>query len=651
MPRRNGGRAQKGWFWQGNGFSRGKALPGKGSKGLSSRTKLHPVDLLALLRRKRPAPTVAATVAPTTAKGLLRPESATALLARPRRQRLLEHIWQRVSVSRAQFGLLYRGPFERYAALVQDFPASEAHHHAYPGGMVDHALESVAYVLRLRQSHLLPVGAPPETQAAQAEAWTACCSYAALLHDVGKIAVDLQVELDNGDCWHPWHGALRQQYRFRYRKDRTYRLHGAAAGLLYADILGSRILDWLTDFPELWAQLLYVLAGQYEHAGILGELVVQADQASVAQQLGGNPEQIRSAPKQALQRKLLDALRYLTREALKLNQTQASDGWLTQDTLWLVSKTVCDKLRAHLLSQGVDGVPERNPALFNVMQEHGIVQTTPDDKAIWKATVTSENGWTQSFTFLKVSPALIWEPSERPAPFRGTIQMDANVDPIGDDSPSPSGRSASPSSSSSAPLSPSRPAPAATENDAIGSALSLLDGSLAVEVDATAVDNYEVSRRQERQIAANSKPVPDAADDDHGKVFVEWLRSAIQTRRLVINDARALVHAVDGTAFVVSPGIFQRYMQEHPEIAGTMKQEGVADWVWVQKRFEKLRLHRKQSNGLNIWTCEVNGPRKTRRLHGYLLLEGGTLFTEQPLDNPFLKLLGNRMASRDSEAA
>ena len=40
-----------------------------------------------------------------------------------------------------------------------------------------------------------------------------------------------------------------------------------------------------------------------------------------------------AAPKQALQRKLLNGLRYLLKEELKLNQPQASDGWLTQDSL------------------------------------------------------------------------------------------------------------------------------------------------------------------------------------------------------------------------------------------------------------------------------------------------------------------------------
>ena len=135
--------------------------------------------------------------------------------------------------------------------------------------------------MKLRQSHLLPIGAPPETQAAPAEAWTACAAYAALLHDIGKLAVDLHVEFADGERWHPWHGAPSRPYRFRYRRDRTYRLHGAATGLLYTNVLGTRILDRLTAFPELWASLLNVLAGQYEHAGMLGELVIQADKASV----------------------------------------------------------------------------------------------------------------------------------------------------------------------------------------------------------------------------------------------------------------------------------------------------------------------------------------------------------------------------------
>lgn len=115
-----------------------------------------------------------------------------------------------------------------------------------------------------------------------------------------------------------------------------------------------------------------------------------------------------------------------------------------------------------------------------------------------------------------------------------------------------------------------------------------------------------------------------------------WLKQGIASRRLIINDAKALVHTVGDTVYLVSPGVFQRYAQEHPQVSALAKQESQQDWQWVQKRFEKLGLHKKQSSGLNIWTCEVVGPRKSRRLHGYLLQEPNRLFAEVPPNNPYL---------------
>lgn len=638
------------------GEPRGKALSGKG-KGQQP-WQLSVSSMFSLFQRKKAAPAAPESVilpSQPLSKGWLLPESATSLLATPRRQKLLEHIWQRTSLSRKQFVTLYRAPLERYAELVQAFPASEAHHHAYPGGMLDHGLEIVAYALKLRQSYLLPAGTTPEEQAAQAEAWTAAVAYAALIHDIGKLVVDLHVEYEDGTIWHPWHGALARPYRFRYRADREYRLHNAATGVLYHQLLDRNILDWLSEYRELWSALLYVLAGQYEHAGVLGELVVQADRASVAQALGGDPARAMAAPKHALQRKLVDGLRYLLKEELKLNQPQASDGWLTQDALWLVSKTVSDKLRAHLLSQGIDGIPSSNTAVFNVLQDHGIIQAGPDDKAIWKATVTSDTGWSHSFTFLKLSPALIWEPADRPAPFSGTVIEDiASAIPEDESSTSqaPTSVNAAPSSSA-APSSPlvsqeaaTAPAPIPAQVDAMEDLLSLIGTPpppAPASVDAPA-DLPETAPLQST-VPPPALTEPAAAIDrmpqttPSGEHFMAWLKQGIASRKLIINDARALVHTVADTVYLVTPGVFQRYAQEHPQIVMLAKQDKVQEWQWVQKRFEKLLLHRKHSSGLNIWTCEVTGPRKSRRLHGYLLADPAHLFNELPPNNPYLRVV------------
>ncbi|WP_261538822.1 MobH family relaxase [Burkholderia multivorans] len=609
--------------------------------------------MLSLFQRKRPPVAAAPTTPPATdlPKGLLRPESAASLLATPRRQKLLEHIWQRTSLSRRQFATLYRAPLERYAELVQAFPASEAHHHAYPGGMLDHGLEIVAYSLKLRQSHLLPIGASPEDQAAQSEAWTAAVAYAALLHDIGKVAVDLHVELADGSIWHPWHCPLRQPYRFRYRDDREYRLHSAATGLLYRQLLDREALDWLSGYPSLWAPLLYVLAGQYEHAGVLGELVVQADRASVAQELGGDPARAMAAPKHSLQRKLVNGLRYLLKAELKLNQPEASDGWLTDDALWLVSKTASDKLRAHLLSQGVDGIPANNTAVFNVLQDHGMLQPTSDGKAVWRAIVTSSTGWSHSFTLLRLAPALIWEPGERPAPFAGTVVIDAaptdkeadvsTTIPAAGAPSAPEGQEVSPweGGSSSAPSFKIQSGP-----DVMEDVLSMVGiGDFpAARQDAEVLSEQVPAAPPETPtlrapLPSSPAPAPSIAHPS-GEHFMAWLKQGILSRRLIINDAKALVHTVSDTAYLVSPGVFQRYAQEHPHVGALAKQESQQDWQWMQKRFERLQLHRKHPNGLNIWTCEVTGPRKSRRLHGYLLEDASLLFAETPPNNPYLSL-------------
>ncbi|WP_066267394.1 MobH family relaxase [Hydrogenophaga palleronii] len=606
--------------------------------------------MLSLFQRKRPPVAAAPSSATATdlPKGLLRPESVASLLATPRRQKLLDHIWQRTSLSRKQFATLYGTPLERYAELVQQFPASESHHHAYPGGMLDHGLEIVAYALKLRQSHLLPIGASPEDQSAQAEAWTAAVAYAALLHDIGKIAVDLHVELANGDTWHPWHGPLHQPYRFRYREDREYRLHSAATGLLYRQVLAPHVLDWLSGYPALWAPLLYVLAGQYEHAGVLGELVVQADRASVAQELGGDPARAMAAPKHALQRKLLDGLRYLLKEELKLNQPEASDGWLTEDALWLVSKTVSDKLRAHLLSQGIDGIPANNTAVFNVLQDHGMLQPTSEGKAVWRATVTSATGWSHPFTLLRLAPALIWESGERPTPFAGMVAIDAALtdalvsQPAVIAEPTPEGHEALPWESRSALV----PSPTTqVVPDVLEDMLAMvgMSDSSGMQQDAEAVSHEADAAPSEAPTPATATSSPSAAptpttEQPSGEHFMAWVKHAIRTRKLVINDARALVHTVGDTAYLVSPGVFQRYAQEHPQVGALAKTDQQQDWQWVQKRFERLQRHRKQPNGLNIWNCEVTGPRKSRRLHGYLLLHPEQVFDEIPPNNPYLAI-------------
>lgn len=546
-------------------------------------------------------------------EGFLLPLPAESLLYADHRKKLLERIWQYTALSEPQFEQLYLDPIRRYAAFVQQLPASESHHHAYPGGMLDHGLELVACSLKLRQSYLLPSGAAPEDQAAQADAWSAAIAYGALLHDIGKIAVDVQVEYQNGEVWHPWNGPLTQPYRFRYVVGRDYKLHGAATGLLYTQILAPLQLDWLSHYPVLWGHLLFLLANHYEHSGTLGELVQQADRVSTAQNIGANPTKALQAPKHSLQHHLLTGLRHLIKNEFKLNQPGAA-GWLTQDHLWLVSKTATDKLRAYLLAQAVDGIPSSNIALFDELQSHGLVDATPEGKAVWNAIVT-DNDWQHRFTFLRLQPSLIWADAPRPDCFSGYVEpiIDGSLATCETNEPSPDH-----------PAAPEVKHPVAVLRDQEFDYLDQLMGMLEES-------NDEIEPKTgglEAAIAPSSATV--------GENFIEWLYKGIHSHRLLINDSKAKIHTVKGTLFLVTPGIFQRYVTEQ---TGNARAGNSTDmWRRIQREFEKLGIHQKTPDGLNIWACKVQGPRKTSSLNGYLLREVNSAVGIPTADNPFLSL-------------
>ncbi|MNR30774.1 hypothetical protein D3C85_1482440 [compost metagenome] len=103
-----------------------------------------------------------------------------------------------------------------------------------------------------------------------------------------------------------------------------------------------------------------------------------------------------------------------------------------------------------------------------------------------------------------------------------------------------------------------------------------------------------------------------------------------------MNDSKAKVHTVEGTFFLVTPGIFQRYVGECSQLA-TRAEKDVA-WLQLQRCFERLDLHLKRPNGQNIWSCKVKGPRKTSSLNGYLVRESKDISEDVPTNNPFLKL-------------
>lgn len=586
--------------------------------------------------------------------GYLTPESGQTLLATPRRQQMLRMIWDLTSLTRPVFDEYLLAPVERYAALVQGIPASESHHHAYTGGMLDHALEMACYGLRLRQQHLLPPGAKPEDQSSAGELWSAALVYGVLMHDVAKVLVDIEIKLQDGRSWQVWHGAIPGPYRVRYRQGREYHLHSAVNPVLCQQVLGAKVMDWLMTQPKLFSLFMYTISGHTERGGIIAELVHQADRASVAKALGGDPVQALSAPVVSIQRKLAEGLRYLVREQFSLNQ-KGGQAWLTGDTLWLVSPRAIHELKAHLYAQGIKSIPADLDRLYGELQAHGIIEQVSEGKSVWKCEIT-EGDWQKSLNMIKVSPTLIWGTDERPDAFKGQVTPcgAGDSEPTGERDPGQPGDKPGEARNLSADLQQATPIGGQVDrstslvDDLDDSLLELLpdtregqesgheDGS---DSSVTIRNNSNLEVSDITRVSQTEREEEDQGNaPDLGTMFWQWLQAGIEDHSIIINDTKAQVHVVEGTYFLVSPGIFKRYSAK---VLGDGER-----WKSVQARFQKLGHHIRDDNK-NIHQVLVDGPNKKSRLQGYLIKEAKLLTKKAPVNNRLLTL--EKILDRGSE--
>ncbi|MBE0490341.1 MAG: TraI domain-containing protein [Halomonas sp.] len=563
------------------------------------------------------------------------PRTGAELLATPYRQQLIRAIQESTSLTAPVFEAYVKEPLQRYAERVQLLPASESHHHSYPGGMLDHGLETCVFGLRLRRQHLLPPKESPEKQSSTGELWSVAVIYACLLHDIAKVIVDVDIHLKSGRRWCLWEGIIPDQYRVRYIKGRDYFLHAAVNPLLCKEVIGNAGLEWLKSQPELFGLVMYAISGHSERSGVVGEIVSQADRASVAKSLGGKVSNIDKAPRESLQSKLKGAIRHIVTEKIRLNE-KGAQGFVTSEALWLVTPLVPREIKSYLLSHGIEGVPSNESRLYDEMQSHGLIIENPEGRSVWKCRV-KVGEWGADLSMLKVHKSLVWSGDEEPEVFSGRVEA-IDVGEGGKGS-QPARHQRQEQESSDIPATEENSSELADSSRAevIQDELeaSILD--IATGGDEKTAPRLEwQSRRSSEEGAEKVTCQASPGQPSSGEDFLAWLRGGLKTHKILMNDSKALVHAIDGMLLVVSPRVFKRYCQE---VSGEEK-----GWKEVQDSFQKLKLHKKNKDGGSFHKVKVVGPnKKSSTLSGYLvgkddLVEEG----KEVFDNPFIDLIGGK---------
>lgn len=207
--------------------------------------------------------------------GYFNPKKASELLVSTSRQKWLQSLWDYSSLPKDMYRQYYLVPLEHCVTLMQEFPLTDSGPYARPGGMADYMLETVSYAARLSKSYMLPVGAPPEEQAAQSAARNAVVVYAAMLPSLEYLC-HLHVELENGKRWFPMLDAPPEPYRFRFAAEQSPERLQSFGAMLAWKIIPPEAISWLSSWPEAIKTLSTYLTGFRAQSGVVNAIVSEA---------------------------------------------------------------------------------------------------------------------------------------------------------------------------------------------------------------------------------------------------------------------------------------------------------------------------------------------------------------------------------------
>jgi len=588
----------------------------------------------------------------------------------------IKEIQSIVGLQQKYWNYFYLKTLQNVAEFVQELPASEAHHHSGRGGLLLHTLETASNALRLRRGKLLPPNADAETVTKLKDAWTYAIFTAALCHDLGKPITDVRVEFFDKSKkpvgnWQPLSTSMLDQsklkgattYQVQYWRNRIYASHERASAFYVHNIIPPEGLQWIASNQELFFYWTSMMTGHHEDAGMVGNIIHEADKLSVASNLAGDqvdvPDQNAATSRKPLYQRIVTSLRFQVDQGhLPLNRDGAA-GWIVDDKLWVVVKRALDQVRDHMTREGQSGIPSRNDRIMDELQQYGILIPN-GDKAVWKCQVFDTN-WPKAheLTLLCLPVEKTWVAADAvPEAFQGTVK------PLDQPEPTEPSAQATNEPTHTVQTGPEAVAPINHSQDDIG---AQPDKQTAIEeiskdksqpttsqsgnlqpptIDFSSMLNSipdpvdepedEVQQSAKDSIASTTvstdslitiRPAPEGpkprtkktpaiteelSKNISGDGFLKWLRDGLHTRGFKVNDVKSRIHIPPEGLLLVSPAIFKQFDQ--------------AKWSYAQTRFTKLKLHERNSNGTNIHEYIASGKKKRSMIKGFLITDTANVF-------------------------
>lgn len=583
------------------------------------------------------------------------PEYAVALsgkdlLKQPKRTELISRVKRLFSVTEQVWNKHYLYAIEQFAELVQEVPASEIHHHSESGGLIDHTLEALYAGVRISQGYILPPNAEPESIAESADRWRFAAMIAILSHDLGKIVTDIEVVYrlpeKQFQIWHPWYGNIppgaAYRYRFRRKIENTRlakTLHEKSAMSLLPRLLTKEAATWLFKDLELISQLFSTISHSTFGGQVIAEIVRAADGASVSKNVGANTgkkaDHTNTVP---LYEKLIVSLRKLVNDGdLKRNKPGAA-VWVTDQDTWVVSKATMEAVRIQLINEGHSGIPKNVVTLFGILNDHDCLVPNPDGDSVWYAEINDHGkNWQQKLTFLRFKNEIIW-PTSQPDMFDGTVTpIDRNGNPLEISQvvePDPDPKAGEGHLDHQRTETHNNEYNQKTPKVATGPLTSKITTAHKEKGGAEPEEAKEKQSQARAQPGSKAHGLTSEKAVEHWKTkrevqedilrendFLAWLLKGIARRQIRVNEPKAPVHILDGHVALVTPAIFNLFLDKN-SLKKRLYEKRAGDkrvYTVLQRELEVLDIHQRGTDGQNIVTVSVEGQRSKSELKVYLL--------------------------------
>ena len=556
---------------------------------------------------------------------------------------MISDIRRLVPVSDGYWEQLYYQAYINTATIMQQLPASQAHHHAGPGGLLKHTTEVIRHAMRIIKNYQLPKGVGPEERTKREHRWRYGVFIAALLHDVGKTLAMCQItlHLKNGDqkSWSPYMGQMPKTtdyYSIRFSRSKFYKLQQYLSVTLF-DLIPATARDWILQDMQLMSELVAYLNGNLYECGVIGEIVRQADMESTSRnlRLGGHSVRFPGATMLPLVDRLMTALRHLFNDGvLKINQ-KGSTGWTKDGKTYLVCRTVANAVQQYLSENGATDIPSDVTRLYDTWQEHGFALENKKGGSVWKVAVKGED-YDHALTVLIFETDRLFKVGHRPDDFHGVIEiLDQNSSGTTQQNTATEVQTQNTATEAQDQVAesvtigsttlPGFSADADADTDTSVLLTDTVESSVPATTNTTKSTHYDDTETEAVQqqtseteavdeVVAAIGEAPEPNSRGSAEHFLEWIKYRLRTNKLYVNRPNARVHRIEQGIALVSPAILQDFCKSMKYPKMTTEKE---TWKVVQKHLHKLNMHIK-SKRQNLQKIIIKGERNQSTLNVYL---------------------------------